>query len=68
MKSTVTYPDVHVPLTGRDGNAFAIIGTVSRALRRAGHVQAADEFSGRAMDCESYDELLQLAMTTVKVS
>jgi hypothetical protein len=65
---TVTYPDIHVRLTGTDGNAFAIIGAVSRALRRAGHVQAAEEFPVRAMECESYDELILLAMTTVKVS
>jgi hypothetical protein len=30
------YPDVTVRLSGEDGNAFLIIGRVSRALRRAG--------------------------------
>ena len=29
------YPKVVVQLTGKDGNAFAIIGNVSSALRRA---------------------------------
>jgi hypothetical protein len=32
---TPKYPDVHVQLTGEDGNAFAILGRVCKALRRA---------------------------------
>jgi hypothetical protein len=34
--TTPRYPDVAVHLTGTDGNAFAIIGKVVRALRSAG--------------------------------
>ena len=30
----IRYPDVVVQLTGEDGNAFAILGTVRRALRQ----------------------------------
>jgi hypothetical protein len=30
------YPDVKVQLVGEDGNAFAIVGRVARALREAG--------------------------------
>lgn len=30
------HPDVEVELVGHDGNAFAILGAVSKALRRAG--------------------------------
>jgi hypothetical protein len=30
------YPDVVVELVGHDGNAFAILGAVRRALRSAG--------------------------------
>lgn len=30
------YPDVKVPLVGRDGNAFSILGRVEAALRRGG--------------------------------
>ena len=33
---TPRYPDIAVKLTGHDGNAFAIIGKVQQALRRAG--------------------------------
>ena len=32
----VRYPDVRVPMVGEDGNAFAILGRVQKALRRAG--------------------------------
>ncbi len=37
MTSTtnIKYPHIHVPLIGEDGNAFAIIGRVRRALRLA---------------------------------
>ena len=34
------YPDIAVQLTGTDGNAFAVLGTVLAALRRAGIPQA----------------------------
>jgi hypothetical protein len=30
------YPDIFVPLTGEDGNAFAILGRTASALRQAG--------------------------------
>jgi hypothetical protein len=33
---TPKYPHVTVQLTGTDGNAFAVIGKVQQALRRAG--------------------------------
>lgn len=67
MLQAPQYPDVEVQLTGEDGNAFAIIGRVSQALKRAGHSNAGNEFANSAMECESYDELLQLAINTVTV-
>lgn len=48
-----------------DGNAFAIIGAVSRHLKREGRADEAAEFATKAMDSGSYDELLQLALATV---
>ena len=63
----VKYPDVTVQLTGRDGDAFAIIGAVSRALRKQVGAEAANEYAHEAMDCGSYDELLVHAMSTVDV-
>jgi hypothetical protein len=34
--TTTKYPNIEVQLTGNDGNAFAIMGAVRRALRHAG--------------------------------
>jgi len=61
------YPSVRVQLTGNDGNAYAVIGAVSKALRREVSPDAAAAFTDAAMVCGSYDELLQLAMQTVEV-
>lgn len=72
------YPEITVQLTGRDGNAFAIIGAVQSAIKRAygegeqfeTHVEAqkaAAEFSREAMESESYDALLRYVLATVEV-
>lgn len=52
------YPDVHVQLSGEDGNAFFIIGRVSKALRRAG--VSNDEIAAYRDDAMSgnYDNVL----------
>lgn len=62
----VKFPDVTVQLSGRDGNAFAILGAVSKALKRAGHREAAVEFINEATNGD-YDHLLQTAMRYVEV-
>ena len=36
MAREIKYPNVKVQLVGQDGNAFAILGNVQRAMRRAG--------------------------------
>ena len=54
-------------LTGTDGNAFAIVGQVSRALKRAGHDARAKEWVTAAMNSDSYDALLRLAFDYVEV-
>ena len=61
------FPDVCVQLTGRDGNVFSIIANVTRALKKAGEAQAADQFAKDAMSCDSYDAVLRLCMQTVDV-
>jgi hypothetical protein len=63
--TTPRYPDVHVRLVGEDGNVFAIIARVCRALRRAGEPEAASAFAGAAMQQESYDDVLRLVLETV---
>jgi hypothetical protein len=47
------------PLVGTDGNVFAIIGTVSRCLRRAGKRAEAKAWVAEATSSRSYDEVLQ---------
>jgi hypothetical protein len=57
-----------VQLTGTDGNAYAVMGAVTRALARAGVPKAErDEFLAEAMSGD-YDHLLQTAMCWVTVS
>jgi hypothetical protein len=64
----IKYPKVKVRLSGTDGNAFAVMGAVSSALRRA---KVGDEeissFRREAMS-GNYDELLQTCMRWVDVS
>lgn len=54
-------------LVGTDGNVFAIIGTVSRALKNAKQHGKAAEWTQKAMQCGSYDEVLQLLHNYVEV-
>lgn len=64
----VKYPEIEVQLSGQDGNAFAIIGAVSVAIRRGVGSSEAKAYSAEAMQTESYDALLQHAMATVSVA
>lgn len=60
------YPNVRVRLVGEDGNAFAIMGRVSRAMRRAGLSEAEVAcYMREAMSSGSYDELLAVTLRTV---
>jgi len=62
------FPEVEVELTGEDGNAFAILGRVSKALKRAGVEKSdIDEFMAEAMNGD-YEHLLQTVMATVAVA
>ena len=59
------YPDVQVPLSGEDGNAFAILGRTAGALRRAGvPQQEIDDYFTEATSGD-YDHLLQTTMRWV---
>ena len=60
---TVKYPDVQVTLT--DGNAFAILAVVRKALRRAVSKEAADAYIAEATNGD-YDHLLAVTMATVE--
>ena len=54
-------------LVGEDGNVFAIIGNVSKTLKRADMRTEAEEFTKKAFASRSYDEVLQLVMEYVEV-
>jgi hypothetical protein len=69
------FPDIDVQLTGNDGNAFAILGNVTKCMRRAKNEDGSsmcttkdiDEFLDEARSGD-YDKLLRTAMKWVNVS
>lgn len=67
-KLTAVLEKPKVQLTGQDGNVFSIIGRVTAALKNANQSDKAKEFTDKAFDAESYDEVLRLAMTYCDVS
>ena len=56
--------DIHVKLIGEDGNAFAILGKVSRSLRKNGHGDLAEQFMKEATSGD-YNNLLRTCMKYV---
>jgi hypothetical protein len=66
--SEIKYPDVKVKLTGTDGNAFAIMGAVQKALRKAGASQTELDAYYKESTSGDYDHLLRTAGRWVKVS
>jgi hypothetical protein len=68
MTDEIKYPHVKVRLTGRDGNAFAILGAVMNALKKEKvPPEQIAVFRAEAMSGD-YDNLLQTAMRWVDVS
>lgn len=64
----IKHPEVTVRLTGHDGNAFAIMGDVVVALRRAGvPEQDVSEYTTEATSGD-YNHLLQTTMRWVETS
>lgn len=60
--------DIQVQLTGNDGNAYAIMGAVSKALRKAGATkEQIDQYMSESMSGD-YNHLLVTAMDWVEVS
>jgi hypothetical protein len=68
MEMTVKYPEIEVQLSGEDGNAFAIMGAVSKALRRAGVSKEERDAYYAESTSGDYDHLLQTAMRWVTVA
>ena len=66
--SEVKYPNVKVRLTGRDGNAFAIMGAVSLALRKANVTKEEIAEYRKESTSGDYDNLLLVAHRWVVIS
>lgn len=63
----VKYPEIEVQLTGQDGNAFAVMGAVQKALRKADvPKEAIDEYLNASMSGD-YNHLLVTATEWVTV-
>jgi hypothetical protein len=62
----IRHPDVEVQLTGQDGNAFAVLGAVRKALVDAGHQDEVEAFFAEATSGD-YDHLLGTCMRWVNV-
>lgn len=65
MKSQKSKPKVK--LIGCDGNAFAIMGNVKRALAKAGYSQEEVQRYFEEATAGDYDHLLQVTMNWVEV-
>ena len=65
--SEAKYPNIKVKLTGRDGNAFAIMGAVRTALRKNGvSNEEIEQYITESMSGD-YDNLLGTACRWVTV-
>lgn len=62
------FPHVEVRLVGTDGNAFALLGRVKRALERAGVPEPEVEGFIAEATAGDYDHLLQTVMKYVDVT
>lgn len=62
------YPEIEVQILGRDGNAFAIMGAISTALRKAGvPKEEINQYTSESMSGD-YENLLRTAMKWVTIS
>lgn len=64
----IKYPEIEVQLTGNDGNAFSIMGAVSKALRRGGASKEEIELYMTESMSGDYNNLLRVAMRWVNVN
>ena len=67
VETTIKYPDIEVQLVGTDGNAFAWLGKVQKALKEAEvSKEEIDSFFNEATSGD-YNHLLRICMEWVKV-
>jgi hypothetical protein len=67
MSASPKYPHICVTLTGTDGNAFAVLGTVSAAMKRAGIDKAERDAFMKEATAGDYDALLATVQRWVDV-
>jgi hypothetical protein len=60
----MAHQKVTVKLIGEDGNAYSILGRVSKALKRSGQPEAAAEYLARATEGD-YNHLLAVTLEYV---
>jgi len=65
--TTPKFPEVRVQLTGHDGNAFAVLGVVTRALRAGGASREEVALFYEEATAGDYDHLLATTMRWVEV-
>ena len=65
-KNPVTDETVRVEMRGPSGNAWAVMGNVVAALRRAGKASLKDEYLKRAMS-GAYENLLEVSGEYVRI-
>jgi hypothetical protein len=64
----VKYPEIKVKLVGTDGNAYAIMGNVQKALRRAGVSKEQIDLYLKESMSGDYDNVIATACRWVSVS
>lgn len=65
-KNPVTDETVRVEMRGPSGNAWAVMGNVVAALKRAGKASLKDEYMKRAMSGD-YENLLNVSGEYVRI-
>ncbi|MGA7325511.1 MAG: hypothetical protein WBX25_13730 [Rhodomicrobium sp.] len=68
MSAAPKYPQIHIKLTGEDGNAFLIMARVKSAMRKAGISHSEIEVYTKEAKSGNYDHLLQTTMNWVSWS
>ena len=62
------YDNINVDLIGQDGNAFAILGAVTKAMRRAGVSQEERDLYTKEATSGDYNHLIATTMDWVEVN
>lgn len=62
-ESPIKYPDIHVQLSGNDGNAFMVLGLCQRAAKKGGLSEKEISAFMTEAQAGNYSHLLNTAMT-----